>query len=212
MPRHLPIFDERCLDDIGVANPCDADWTAMKGDDRVRHCPSCRLNVYNLSAMTRREAAALITAREGRLCVRMLRRTDGTLITQDCRERLRAARRRGVWAFAVALAIVCITQLGLRVVGLGALLSWYHQRQDATTTMGDVASPRPPAPLPVMGDPAALPAGSPPQIEAEQKPSIPTAPPATRQHRAKKRRPAEPVHTMGKMTTQGGPIMGDYIF
>lgn len=196
MRRHLPLLTERCLDEIGVANPCDADWTAMKGDDRVRHCPSCRLNVYNISAMTRREAAALITAREGSICVRMLRRTDGTLISQDCRERLRTARKRGVWAFAVALAIVCITQLGLRIFFVGSLLNWYEPAS-TQTTMGEVALPPTPTPLPLMGSPAALPTTS-PRVEAEPK-SDPHGPPATKQHKTKKRPPAEPVLIMGRL-------------
>ncbi|HEY6251733.1 MAG TPA: carboxypeptidase-like regulatory domain-containing protein [Candidatus Angelobacter sp.] len=56
----------------------------MSGDDRVRHCQECKLNVYNLSAMSRREAEELIARREGRLCVRFYQRADGTVLTRDC--------------------------------------------------------------------------------------------------------------------------------
>lgn len=40
------------LRDIRIASPCSADWDRMCGDDRVRFCPECQLNVYNFSAMT----------------------------------------------------------------------------------------------------------------------------------------------------------------
>ncbi len=70
--------------------------------DTVRHCDLCRLNVYNLSAMTRREAEDLIAQREafpeGRLCIQMTRRLDGTVVTRDCaplRRALRLARLAG---------------------------------------------------------------------------------------------------------------------
>src|SRR4051812_35666908 len=72
------------LDDIRVATPCDARWEEMAGDDRVRHCGQCNKAVYNLSSMPRHEAQALVFGHEERLCVRFYRRTDGTLLTQDC--------------------------------------------------------------------------------------------------------------------------------
>jgi hypothetical protein len=60
----------------------------------MRYCTSCRQNVYNLSAMSRNEAEALIIQKEGRLCVRFFRRADGTVLTQDCPVGMRAWRRR----------------------------------------------------------------------------------------------------------------------
>jgi hypothetical protein len=56
----------------------------MYGNDRMRFCGDCKLNVYNLSGMTRDEAESLIMNAEGRLCVRFYRRTDGTIITENC--------------------------------------------------------------------------------------------------------------------------------
>jgi len=72
------------LKNIKVASPCSADWNEMYGDGRKRFCGDCKLNVYNLSGMTRDEAEALIMNAEGRLCVRFYRRADGSVITQDC--------------------------------------------------------------------------------------------------------------------------------
>jgi hypothetical protein len=87
--RSLPILDE-----IRVASPCSADWSAMSGDDRVRHCARCDRNVYNLSEMTRADAERLVAEREGRVCVRFYRRSDGTVLTADCPVGARARRRR----------------------------------------------------------------------------------------------------------------------
>lgn len=85
---------ERNLDRLYVASPCSADWEAMPGNDQVRFCNQCQLNVYNISAMTRKQAETLITNTEGRLCTKLYRRADGTIITQDCPKGLQAVKRR----------------------------------------------------------------------------------------------------------------------
>jgi hypothetical protein len=82
------------LDAIQVAKPCPADWEAMEGDDRVRFCGQCRLNVYDLSALTSDEARALLEKSEGRVCVRFFRRRDGRILTRDCPVGVRTVRRR----------------------------------------------------------------------------------------------------------------------
>jgi hypothetical protein len=82
------------LDRISIASPCSANWDSMPGTDQVRHCGECNKNVYNLSAMTRREAEALLQETEGRLCARLYRRADGTILTENCPAGLRAIGRR----------------------------------------------------------------------------------------------------------------------
>ena len=42
---------------LTIASPCTASWDDMEGDDKVRFCGECELNVYNLSAMTEGEGA-----------------------------------------------------------------------------------------------------------------------------------------------------------
>lgn len=79
----MPKFDSP-LNNIKIASPCPADWNAMYGDGRKRFCGDCKLNVYNLSGMTKDEAEALIMNAEGRLCVRFYKRADGSVITRDC--------------------------------------------------------------------------------------------------------------------------------
>ena len=37
--------------ELRVASPCSADWDRMQGNERVRYCPQCKLNVYNFAAM-----------------------------------------------------------------------------------------------------------------------------------------------------------------
>ncbi len=87
MKTTLPTLEP--LNRITIANPCPASWKRMKGDEQVRHCDQCDLNVYNLSEMSASEATDLIQRKEGRLCVRFYRRMDGTVITSDCSGGLR---------------------------------------------------------------------------------------------------------------------------
>jgi hypothetical protein len=75
---------ESPLNNLKVASPCSQDWNRMAGNDRRRYCGECKLNVYNLSGMTRAEAENLILNAEGRLCVRFYQRADGTVLTEDC--------------------------------------------------------------------------------------------------------------------------------
>lgn len=82
------------LNNVRIAAPCSADWDNMFGNERVRFCEQCQLNVYNLSEMSEAEAQRLIGQTEGRLCGRFYRRKDGSIITQNCPVGLRAIKRR----------------------------------------------------------------------------------------------------------------------
>lgn len=97
------------LDKIKIARPCPASWEEMAGDDRVRHCSECNLNVYNLSAMTRVEAEQWLLQKEGRLCVRLYRRRDGSVITRDCPHGLRAAMGRATRYAGAVLSALMVT-------------------------------------------------------------------------------------------------------
>jgi hypothetical protein len=91
------------LDTIHIATPCNVSWETMTGDDQVRFCHDCKRRVYNLSEMTRQDAQELIERKEGRLCIRLYRRADGTLITQDCPVGVSKWVRRGARRIAAAL-------------------------------------------------------------------------------------------------------------
>ncbi|MCB9852146.1 MAG: hypothetical protein H6819_03550 [Phycisphaerales bacterium] len=99
MNRSLPI-----LENARIASPCDKSWHAMTGDDRTRFCSACEKNVFNLVGLSDEEATALILEKEGRLCVRLYQRADGTLLTSDCPVGLRAARRKLARAVGVVAA------------------------------------------------------------------------------------------------------------
>jgi len=72
------------LANIKVASPCSARWTDMDGDEHARFCAQCQKHVYNLASLSADDAAALIRAKEGKLCARFYRRADGTILTADC--------------------------------------------------------------------------------------------------------------------------------
>lgn len=149
---HLKVFPEpeaAELDAIEITSPCDVPWESLRGDERVRACGRCRKNVYNIEALTRIEALRLIRGREGRICVRLRRRPDGTVVTGDCWARLRAARRRGLLPFVGMLFVVGGIQVAAMVVGLrgfGTLVGG-HRMGGAPVPM-PAPPPKSPPPLP----------------------------------------------------------------
>jgi hypothetical protein len=153
MRRSLRVFPA-ALDRIEIPVPCEVPWDSMAGDDQVRHCGACRQNVYNVASLTRPEALRLLEARAGHVCLRIFRRPDGTVLTADCRDRLRAARKRGLLVFAGVLVVVLWAQICAQIVGLIGL----RRVLDGGVT-GEVAlvnAPVPPPP-PMMGAPVAPP-------------------------------------------------------
>ncbi len=120
------------LDRVTVAAPCSADWDEMIGDERARFCGQCKLNVYNLSGMTKRQAESLIASAEGRLCVRFYRRADGSILTENCPVGLRAIKRRLSRAASAALSAILSFIAGL---GLYTALD----EREPMTTMGVIA-------------------------------------------------------------------------
>ena len=103
------------LEDLRIASPCPVSWDSMSGGERVRHCRECGLNVYDISRMTRAEAERLVSTTEGRLCGRLYRRADGTVLTADCPVGWRAVKRRTARTAGAALTAL----LGLFTSGFG---------------------------------------------------------------------------------------------
>jgi hypothetical protein len=142
-PRVLPL-----LENVQIAAPCPASWDEMTGNDRVRFCRQCEKSVYDLSAMRRDEAEALLSEKEGKICVRLYRRADGTVLTADCPVGVRRRRRRRLIAAAVgggaiaAGAVTAAAQSSGRVVQ-GAVA--VH----APSAMGSALVVEPAAPDPV---------------------------------------------------------------
>jgi hypothetical protein len=159
------------LDNVRIASPCSAKWDEMIGDDRVRYCGQCTKNVYNLSAMPREEAEALLRAGSPRpgarrsvderdaqggegVCVRLYRRADGTVLTADCPDGARRKKRRLAIFGAVGAGLMAAGAVGVEAYG-------------ASTEQG--AQVAPPvhlmgaAPMPLMGEPAVTGSVAPPE-------------------------------------------------
>jgi hypothetical protein len=98
------------LDNIKIASPCGANWDEMFGDNRKRFCSECKLNVYNISGMSEREAEDLLINSEGRVCVRLYKRHDGTILTENCPVGLAKVKQKvsrvATDAFALVLSFV----------------------------------------------------------------------------------------------------------
>jgi hypothetical protein len=184
------------VDEIEIRSPCTIAWDEMRpagGDGRVRFCGQCRQNVYNIEMMGRGEARRLIAVREGRVCVRILRRPDGTVVTADCWARLRAARRRGVLPFLGMLVLVGFTEFIAMGAGLARLKAMLGGSPPARPRVslpiaGQLIAP---APTPIMGPP-------PLPIEWEMGEKAP-APPAKRHRSMGKMAYKPPVEKAGGM-------------
>ena len=123
------------LDNIRIAAPCSADWDSMFGNERVRSCEQCHLNVYNLSEMSRVEADRLINQAEGRLCVRFYRRRDGSIITQNCPVGLRAIKRRLSRVATAVASFILSLMAGVGFYRLADKLVWFR-----SDVMGTIAT------------------------------------------------------------------------
>ncbi len=153
------------LSNVSIASPCTADWAGMVGDDKKRHCAQCDLDVFNFSAMTAEEAAAIAErAADGRVCARFYRRADGTMLLADCpvgiaalRKRLRAGAARAASAAIVLVAASLAFATGKSRNETGARVrtmqpfAWLAEKlnpaaaQILNPKMGEICLPTPPA-------------------------------------------------------------------
>jgi len=74
---------KRKLDKLQVVSPCSTDWDRMSGDEKKRFCSECNKFVYDFSQMTRRQVEAIDSIHRGRMCARITRRPDGSLVTLE---------------------------------------------------------------------------------------------------------------------------------
>jgi len=91
--------------DLRISSPCPKSWDDLAGNDRVRYCGQCRLNVYNLAEMPKEEVDALVRSTEGRLCGRLYLRGDKKAATRDCGG-YRSRQRLRRWMTAAALLLL----------------------------------------------------------------------------------------------------------
>jgi hypothetical protein len=128
------------LDQIEIPQPCPMPWRKMKGDARVRFCPQCQKNVYNLSAMSRAEAEQVLAEHQESLCAQIRRDRNGR-VTHDAN--LWAHNRWRRW-YAAAAALIASLVGCLSGCATGGLI--------AAPTGGKVTSPKDEIP-PATGDP-----------------------------------------------------------
>jgi hypothetical protein len=136
----------------------------------VRFCGQCDKSVYNLSAMTRAEAEALVASKDGRVCVRLYQRQDGTVLTQDCPVGVRRLRIRArLWRTASGATVSAALMLGVVTGRAWGDLTLRNRQAQAQAQPhralmgGAVAQP------PKMGEMVALPA-SPKKPELKPRP------------------------------------------
>jgi hypothetical protein len=108
----------------------------MSGDEKSRFCTDCNLKVYNPVRMTDLEVTALVAQHKGRLCMRLYRRNDGTVLTRDCPVGLARIRRRLSRAVAAVFAAV---------IGFVSIVNGQKQpgNQASTSDKTWTVSPRP---------------------------------------------------------------------
>ncbi len=107
--RHLPLVAQ-----ARIASPCPEIWEAMAGDGAIRACSRCDQEVFDVGAMTLADADALLRARVGqRTCVRLHRRTDGTMMFADCEVGASGVRAQRI---GVALASIAIGASALAAI------------------------------------------------------------------------------------------------
>jgi hypothetical protein len=110
------------LNSIYIASPCEIQWKDMDGDDQVRFCESCKKNVFNIAAMSTDDAVKLLTDKnKERPCIKLYKRADGTLITDDCPVGLRKVRERCVKIAVRSLVFIGLSVLAQKVQAQGLI-------------------------------------------------------------------------------------------
>jgi len=141
--------------DLRIASRCPKSWDELVGDNRIRYCGQCRLNVYNLAEMNRDEVAEVVRKTEGRLCGRLYVRVDQTATVENCRRS--GFRKKIVAALSVAALLLvggmawCFNLSGAPDAGIypswvQLVLEWIGPRRDKAfleERMGVMIRPQP---------------------------------------------------------------------
>lgn len=110
----MKIQSENILDNLVIASPCSIPWESMQGTDRERSCAGCSRTVYNISDMTKREAEDFLRLHGTSECLRFYRRSDGTIMNDNCpralrkiRDQYKAVSRFVTSVFALIVSMPC---------------------------------------------------------------------------------------------------------
>lgn len=140
--------------ELTISAPCPESWDRMAGDNRIRFCGRCNLNVYNLAVLKPHEVESLVRRTSGRLCGRLYVRNDRTATLRDCG----ASRARQRMKRAVAVSIILLLGgfswlLGAAVTEpdrsmhpewVRKVLHWIEPERRSRMLPGEIACPPPP--------------------------------------------------------------------
>lgn len=122
------------LDSIDVPAPCPKSWDEMIGDDKTRFCENCEKDIYNISAMTRREARKLLFQSNEKVCIRLEKDTDGRVRT--LKKQLHKITRQAPIAAGVLSASLTFSALthaqGDAVIGTNSA-TIFNKQKDKTS-------------------------------------------------------------------------------
>ena len=109
-------------------------WEELRGDGTERFCEKCQHAVTDLSQMTEAEADDFLAkARMSgkRVCAKIVRRPDGSIVTKDCPKVVAKKRRMRTVAGAV-----------LAASGGVALSSCASQKEEEIPLLGIICEPQ----------------------------------------------------------------------
>jgi hypothetical protein len=100
---------KRTLANLQLSSACPLAWSGMAERSTGRFCSRCERTVHDTTAMSRSELTELLESHSGRrLCVRICRLLDGSLVTNDHPMAPRRRPRPG-GRLVAALGLVGIT-------------------------------------------------------------------------------------------------------
>ncbi len=111
----IKITAANLAESVIIDTPCTADWNEMTGSESVRFCHSCKLNVYNIAQFSDSEAQEIFAQNlnGNRMCTRIYRRPDGTVMTDNCPRALRRLRDWRNRTFAAVAKVAALATLTL---------------------------------------------------------------------------------------------------
>jgi hypothetical protein len=116
---------------IEIAKPCKVPWNEMIGDDRTRHCLKCKKNVYNVENFSASEIRDLLAKPDSPPCLRIYKRSDGTVLTTDCPVGVYEVwKKRGLYA---AVCFFIITAIGAKMYRDAVVKSMFEGRETGFT-------------------------------------------------------------------------------
>ena len=149
--------------ELRVSSPCPMSWDDLVGNDRIRTCGKCKLNVYNLADMEPQEVEAIVRRTEGRLCGRLYLRGDRTASLRDCPSKAKRILFRRIVATASVLFLALFASIFRRMEGpdpsglpgwLQSIVALIDPKPDRRPcVVGSIAPPPPPAYTPVQSTP-----------------------------------------------------------